>query len=309
MATHLLDSTLETVVDHYSPDLPPIQTVQLGDTLTVHTLSAAGFLERPGQPHETTPMLLEKRRGHTLVGPIAIEGLKAGQMLAIHFDNLVPDAFGFTNAAVNDSPLNQRLGFDATAGIRLVWDIDAATGIATNQLGLSTRIQPFLGVVALSPGAPGEYATRPPRYEGGGNIDCRELTIGSTLYIPANVDRGLLFVGDSHSAQGDGEVSGTAIESGMTTTFTLTMEPNPALPSIHAITPAGRVTFGFDADLNEATAVALSDMMTWLTQLYSITRKEALAMASTTVSMRVTQIANDTWGVHALLPHDAIFKA
>jgi acetamidase/formamidase len=149
----------------------------------------------------------------------------------------------------------------------------------------------------------------PPRTVGGGNIDCRELVAGSTLYLPITVAGAMLLVGDGHAAQGDGEVSGTAIECGMTTEFTLDLVSDAPLDSIHAVTPAGRITFGFDADLNQATTAALDAMALWMQQLFGISKPQAVAMASVSVSMRITQIANQTWGVHALLPHDAILRA
>jgi acetamidase/formamidase len=230
-------------------------------------------------------------------------------VLAVHFVSLLPDDWGLTGAGVADTPLNRRLGFDGSNGTRLLWDLDVEAGVGTNQLGLSTALKPFLGVVAMTPSEPGEHSTVPPRTLGAGNIDCRELVAGSTLYIPVTVPGALLSVGDGHAAQGDGEVSGTAIEAGMTTEMVLDIEPDPALSTVHAITPVGRITFGFNADLNEATVDALDAMLTWMQKLYSITKAEALGMASTTVSLRVTQIANDTWGVHALLPDGAITVA
>jgi acetamidase/formamidase len=129
---------------------------------------------------------------------------------------------------------------------------------------------------------------------------------GSTLYLPVTAPGALLSVGDGHAAQGDGEVSGTAIECGMTTELRLDLVSCAPLDSIHAVTPAGRITFGFDADLNEATAVALAAMVTWMGSLFGIGRAEALAIASVAVSLRVTQVANQTWGVHALLPDGAV---
>ena len=97
----------------------------------------------------------------------------------------------------------------------------------------------------MPPAEPGEHSTRPPRALGGGNIDCRELVAGSTLYLPVTVPEALLCLGDGHAAQGDGEVSGTAIECAMTTEVVVGLEPDPPVPGIHAETPAGRITFGF----------------------------------------------------------------
>jgi acetamidase/formamidase len=303
---HRLESTTETVIDVLSPEREPILTVAPGDTVVVHTLDASGSTRRPSPEEDLPSDMIQDIRGHCLVGPIATEGVEAGQMLAVRFVSLVPDEWGWTLAGARDTALNRHLGVGGDDTARLLWDLDRETKIATNQLGVSTAMRPFLGVVAMTPPEPGEHSTTPPRTVGAGNIDCRELVAGSTLCIPATVAGAHLWLGDGHAAQGDGEVSGTAIETGMTTELVLDVEPAPEVPGIHAITPAGRITFGFDADLNEAMAVALDAMLGWMQKLYSLTKPEALAVASTTVSMRVTQVVNETWGVHALLPHDAI---
>jgi acetamidase/formamidase len=112
--------------------------------------------------------------------------------------------------------------------------------------------------------------------------------------------------GDGHAAQGDGEVAGTAIECGMTTEVTLDVIAAPPVPGVHAETPAGRITFGFSPDLNAAMGDALDAMLGWLQGIYQLDKATALAVASPVVDLRVTQVANQAWGVHALLPHGAI---
>jgi acetamidase/formamidase len=129
---------------------------------------------------------------------------------------------------------------------------------------------------------------------------------GSTLWLPVQVDDALLYLGDGHAAQGDGEVGGTAIECPMTTEVRIDLVDRRPLPSVHAETPAGRITFGFDADLDVATGDALDAMVTWLAALLDLDRATALAFASAVVDLRVTQVANQTWGVHALLPTGAL---
>ena len=89
----------------------------------------------------------------------------------------------------------------------------------------------------------------------------------------------------------------------MTTQLRVDLVDTVPVPGIHADTPAGLVTFGFDAELNAATADALDAMLGWLERLSGLSRAAALALASTAVDLRVTQIANGTWGVHAVLPH------
>jgi acetamidase/formamidase len=290
MTSHRLDTTAETAVDVFSADRAPVLTVAPGDTVTVRSLSAAGYTERQPAPGVDAPVLIDSRRGHCLVGPIAVAGARPGQVLAVRFDELVPDDWGYTASGGVDTELNRALGLaDPAARGPLLWDVDAAAGTARNQLGLGVRTAPFLGVVGVPPEATGEHSTIPPRAVGGGNIDCRELVAGSTLYLPVTV-------------------SGTALECGMTTTMTLSLLDGAPVEGVHADTPAGRITFGFDADLNAATATALDRMVDWIAGLHGTTRAQSLAMASVAVSMRVTQVANRTWGVHALLPHDAVLS-
>ncbi|ROP64965.1 acetamidase/formamidase family protein [Curtobacterium sp. ZW137] len=307
MTEHRIDASLESAIDVFTAERAPVLRVGPGDTVTVRTLSAAGYTERQQQPGVDVPTLLDPRRGHCLVGPVAVAGARPGQVLAVRFDALVPDDWGYTGSGGVDTPVNRALGLaDPTSRGPLLWEIDPERGVARNQLGLGVRTAPFLGVVGLPPEPSGEHSTIPPRAIGGGNIDCRELVVGSTLYLPVTVPDALLFVGDGHAAQGDGEVSGTAIECGMTTTMTLSLLDTAPVEGVHADTPAGRITFGFDADLNTATTTALDRMVSWIAGEHGIGRAEALAMASVAVSMRVTQVANRTWGVHALLPHGAI---
>jgi acetamidase/formamidase len=174
-----------------------------------------------------------------------------------------------------------------------------------NQFGQVIALHPFMGVMGVAPAEPGLHATAPPRATGG-NIDCKELVAGSTLYLPVRVPGALFSVGDGHGAQGDGEVSKTAVECPMEhVSLTFTLEDQPlALPRANA--PAGWITFGFHPDLNEATVIALDEMLTLLGTLYGVERPEALALASVLVDLRVTQIANGVHGVHALLPHGAL---
>jgi acetamidase/formamidase len=309
MSTFHLESTLDTSINYFSPESEPVLTVAPGDTVVVHSLDASGFTERQRTPGEVVPTLLGRGEGHCLVGPIAVDGALPGQVLAVHLTSLRPDEWGWTASAAIDNPLNRALGLTRGNGSEsdwLLWELDADRGIGTNQLGLSVPLAPFLGVTGLPPAESGKHSTVPPRTVGGGNIDCRELVAGSTLYLPITVAGAMLLVGDGHAAQGDGEVSGTAIECGMTTEFRLDLVSDAPLDSIHAVTPAGRITFGFDQDLNQATIAALDAMAVWMQQLFGISKPQAVAMASVSVSMRVTQIANQTWGVHALLPHDAI---
>jgi acetamidase/formamidase len=301
MTAHRLDPTPETTHDAFSAAHEPVLRVDPGDTVVVGSLDASGHLARQRTPGEQRPLMFAERRGHCLTGPIAVTGAAPGDLLAVRLVDVRPGEWGWTKAGGVHTPVTERLGVADTAAW-LLWELDAAAGTATESRGFVRALAPFLGVIGVAPAEPGEHSTIPPRPGCGGNIDCRSVVAGSTLYLPVAVPEALLYLGDGHAAQGDGEVGGTAVECPMTTELVVDLAADRPLRSVHAETPEGRVTFGFDADLNAAAGDALADMVTWLQTLHELDRPTALALASTCVDLRVTQIANRTWGVHAVLP-------
>jgi acetamidase/formamidase len=305
-ATHTLVPSETTVTDVFSRDLPPVLTVGPGDTVTVESLDASGYLSPQRHPGDRPPRMISEARGHCLTGPIEVTGAEPGQLLAVRLVSLRPAGWGWTVAGGRETRLTRRLGLAGGPPSWLLWDIDADGGVATCDRGYRVAIAPFLGVLGLPPAEPGEHPTQPPRAAGGGNIDCRELVAGSTLYLPVTVPGARLCLGDGHAAQGDGEVAGTAIECAMRTEVVLDLVTGRPVPGIHAVTPAGRITFGFSEDLNEAMGDALDAMLTWLQSLYGLDKPAALALASPSVDLRVTQVANGVWGVHAVLPDGAL---
>ncbi len=304
MSKHRLDPGPATTAEVFDRDLHPVLTVDPGDTVVVRSLNAAGHLERQQVPGEAVRQLFPSRRGHCLTGPIAVRGARPGDVLAVSFVSLRPDDWGWTVA--RDTQLARRVGAGTGTPAWLLWQIDAEAGTAVSNLGHRVRISPFHGVTGVAWDEPGEHSTIPPRANAGGNIDCRELVAGSVLYLPVSVAGALLSIGDGHAAQGDGEVAGTAIECGMTTELTLDLAGGRPVAGVHAETPAGWVTFGFSPDLNEAMYEALGTMLTWMQAAYGLEPASALALASPVVDLRITQVANQSWGVHAILPAGAI---
>src|SRR5207237_10711379 len=154
--------------------------------------------------------------------------------------------------------------------------------------------------------APTPVPSWTPRTQGG-NIDCRELVAKSSLFLPIAVEGALFSVGDGHAAQGDGEISSTGIECPMERVEILfRLHPDSPLRTPHARTPAGSITFGFDEDLNEATVAAIEAMLLLMQAKHNLSRRDAVALASLCVDLRITQIVNGVRGVHAVLPAGAI---
>lgn len=310
MVQHVLPATRDTVVDVFAAVARPVLSVDPGDVVVISSLDASGYTAAPGFPGDQPPTLLTGNRGHCLTGPIEVRGAAPGSVLAVRLEAIDPGGWGWTVAGARDTSLNRRIGIDDGDPAWLLWDLqwDSPTrrGVGTDQYGHRVALAPFLGVIGVPPAVVGEHSTIPPRVIGGGNIDCRSLVAGSTLYLPVTVPGAMLSVGDGHAAQGDGEVSGTAIECPMTTTIGLDLVIDHPVATISAETPTDRITFGFDEDLNEATGQALSAMLDWMQSLYGLDRRTALALASPAVDLRITQVANGTWGVHAALAFDAI---
>ena len=309
--THEITPSRRTLHGHFSAGLPPVLTIDPGDTVRFRTLDAWWDLEprrstlREDQPRQFTPRTPVLDDGHALCGPVAIRGARPGMALGVHVERLRVGAWGATGGGGRPSPLDLRLGV-AERGTFLLWELDGERMLGREQHGLSVRLRPFMGVMGMPPPEPGVHSTVPPRFCGG-NIDCSELVAGSALYLPVPVEGGLFSTGDGHAAQGDGEVSTNAIECPMEeAVLTFTLHEDLRLTMPRAETPAGTVTFGFHEDLDEAAHLAVDGMLEVLGERFGLSRQEALALASVAVDLRVTQICNGVRGVHALLPRDAV---
>ena len=312
MNTYHIEPERRTLHGHFSRDLPPVLTIEPGDTVVYRTLEAGWGLEPrdPARP-DVSPRRFEPRNpetdsGHALCGPIAIRGAEPGMTLAVEIKEIRPGTWGWNGAGGWPHPVNERFGL-LDSGTLFRWELDAETGTARNQHGHTVTLRPFMGVMGMPTDEPGILSTAPPRATGG-NLDCKELIAGSTLYLPIAVPGGLFSVGDGHAVQGDGEVSVLAIECPMERVeLTFQLLPDMPLHSPRASTPAGWVTLGLHEDLNEATYLALGTMLDLMQeQDPALTRSDALALASLVVDLRVTQIVNGVRGVHAVLPHGAI---
>lgn len=311
MTIHHLEPERASLHGHFSRDLPPALTIDPGDTVILRTLDSGWGLEphhRDASPRRKfEPRQPDLDTGHALCGPIAVRGAEPGMTLAVHIDEIRVGTHGATFAGGWDHPVNQRLGLVHPAGeFALLWELDPDRLTGRDQYGHTLALRPFLGVLGLPPAEPGRHSTVPPRATGG-NLDCKELVAGSTLYLPIAVPGALFSAGDGHAAQGDGEVSITAIECPLERVrLRFELRPDLHLKAPRAHTPAGWITFGLHPDLNEAAYLALEGMLDLLAELHGLERIQALALASLAVDLRVTQIVNEVRGVHAVLPDGAL---
>jgi acetamidase/formamidase len=308
---HKLNLSQQHLHGSFSKDYSPILTVKSGDSIQLTTPDIQwGYSKAKGEEREFFPSAVnENKPGHPMIGPISIEGAKPGMVLEVKINELVPGWYGQNWAGGVQNWQNEQLGIVETERIQLDWELNPQTMTGTCQIGGRTvhvGLSPFIGLMGVAPSEPGVHPTPPPRYCGG-NIDCKELVKGSSLFLPIAVDGALFSIGDGHALQGDGEVSGTAIECPMDfVDITLVVREDLELRLPRAKTPAGWVTFGFSEDLNIATAQALDEMVNLISDFYQINKTEATALASVAVDLRITQVVNGVKGVHAILPHGAI---
>jgi acetamidase/formamidase len=191
-----------------------------------------------------------------------------------------------------------------------IWDL--STDPAPFVAGIRVPLEPFLGVMGVAPEEPGSHSTIPPR-RNGGNIDTKQLTAGSRLYLPVLVEGALFSCGDGHAAQGDGEVCITAIETDMTATLRFTVHKGRHLPEFQFVTAGPLlprtnsrewyVTTGHGPDLMEAARNAVRHMLTHLVATHGLTREQAYVLCSVAVDLKLSEVVDaPNWVVSAFLP-------
>jgi acetamidase/formamidase len=283
VARHELPLEAGNLRGYFSRELAPVLAVDPGDSVRI-SVPNAGW--RVGHDEEFPPRDPALDTGHALAGPIEVRGARAGHVLAVTIDEVAPGPWGMT---VTERPH------------RIDWQL--ADGLGRGA-GRKVRLAPFLGVLGMPPDEAGVHSTIPPR-RCGGNIDCKELVAGTTLYLPIPVDGALFSAGDGHAAQGDGEVSGTAIEAPVDATLTLGVRDDLSLEWPLARIDGAWLSFGFDEHLGRAARIAVDGMLDLMEREHGLSRADALGLASVVVDLRVTQVVNEVLGVHAVLRDDA----
>jgi acetamidase/formamidase len=307
VALHEIPLERRTLHGHFSRDLESILTVDSGDSIAFACLNAGWRGATRERFEERLPEGDELDAGHALIGPIEVRGARVGQTLEVQIDEVRIGTWGVTDGGGWYTPLNERLGVHEGENVALDWILDANARVGRDHTtGRQVALRPFLGVIGMPPDEPGIHSTAPPR-ACGGNIDCKELVAGTRLYLPISLDGALVSAGDGHAAQGDGEVSQLAIETPIERAqLTLSVRDDLELTNPIAWTPEAWLTFGFDEDLDEAAALAIEGMLELMGREHGLGQREALALASVVVDLRVTQLVNGARGIHARLAHDAL---
>jgi acetamidase/formamidase len=299
---------------HYTWDArnEPLLTVESGDSVALTTRDVSDEQVTPSSASADIPAL-DWDRVYPLAGPIAIDGAEPGDTLAVEVLELRPKEYGWTaiipglGLLPDDFPDPYLRIFDLTRG-------------DTTTLGddVVIPVEPFFGTMGVCPAGAEKQPVMPPGTFGG-NMDTRQLTAGSTLFLPVQEPRALFSCGDAHAAQGDGEVCVTGIECGLeqaTLRFTLQKERPLAAPQYTVPGPLTRrvddggwyATTGVGPDLYRGAQDAVRAMIDRLVDEHGLTREDAYVLASLVVDLKISEIVDaGEYVVSALLPL-AVFR-
>ncbi|MGW3626387.1 acetamidase/formamidase family protein [Streptomyces sp. NPDC000880] len=308
---------------YFDAALPPVLHVQPGDVVTIDTLSHQGMIngtdpatffgsygiKRGDVLQDAVDVYAAKQpepgfSAHVLTGPVYVEGAEPGDVLEIRIlDSHARVPYGVNRTGPGTGVLPDLLKEPSTKVIKL--DLKKMLAAVTDDVHVP--INCFQGIMSTAP-APelGKVSSRPPGAFGG-NMDLRDLTAGCTLYLPVFNDGALFSTGDGHSAQGDGEVDGTAIETSLTSTFQFFVHKGVNAPWPMAESRTHFISMGFDADLDTALAISLQEAVNFLQTHMDLSAADAYTLCSVAVDFEIAEAVNATKVVHGKIPK-AVFK-
>ncbi len=323
-------------------DRPPVLTIQSGDTVRIDTLSHAGatqdeepdtFLRAFGVESEEilqdvrdfwasrSDRPREGRSVHVITGPIYIDGAEPGDMLEVRIlevttrvpygvNNTGPTSGVFGGSYPGARPDDAPLDMPRTRHLIRTATVEGRE-VALFSPDIHVPLAPFMGVMAVAPadlvvGQPGVtvsgvQSSRPPG-PFGGNMDVKDLTAGTTLYLPVFQPGARFYVGDPHSAQGDGEVSGSAIEQSLSGVFNFTLHKGRSIAAPRAETATHYIMMGIDLDLDRALRMAVREVVNFLVEEKGLTPDKAFSLASIAVDFHVAEAVDLTQLVSGKIP-------
>lgn len=288
--------------------LTPVLRIEPGTSVEFDVYEASGGQLSPASKVEDV-QTLDFDRINPVTGPVFIEGAEPGDILKVTLQSFKPSGWGWTANIPGFGLLADEFKDPALH----IWSYDATT-MAPSMFGKWGRVplKPFTGTIGVAPAAMGIQSIVPPRRVGG-NMDVRDLSAGTELYLPVEVAGALFSVGDTHAAQGDGEVCGTAIESPMSVAlhFELIKQTPLAFPRFTTQGPVTRhldakgyeVTTGIGNDLMEAARSAVRGMVEFLTKTQGMPAEQAYMLCSVCGDLRISEIVDmPNWLVSFYFP-------
>lgn len=289
----------------FSPSNKPVLTVSPGDTIHTTTVDAGGTDEK-GVPRVMG--------GNPETGPFYVESAQPGDTLVVHLIRLrlnrdwaMSDDFVVGRALDSDLAVKMKDG-----GKQVRWRLDHDRGVATPEkpaehlTHYSVPLKPMLGCVAVAPGLSNASPGTGDSGRWGGNMDFNEIIEGATVYLPVNVTGAFLYVGDGHAAQGDGELTGNALETSMDVEFTVDVIPGKRIPGHRVESATHIVAMGLAGSLDEAFRDATSNMADWLANDYKLTPSEVAQVLGTSAEYKVSEVADRNAGMILKLNKDRL---
>lgn len=294
---------------YYDARVKPVLRIASGDRVNVETMIAGGLTrlrmlkvpdaDIPKQLLAVESAITDRGPGaHPMTGPIYVEGAEPGDAIEVRFLSIgFLHDFGINAFAPGGGTIPDDFPY---AGLKLFrW----AHGAKTVEFGpgITLPLAPFFGSVGVAPPPlAGKLSSRAPGWHGG-NFDNKDLVAGSTLFLPVHVPGALLSIGDGHAMQGDGEVTGTALETSLTGQIEVRVHKGQRLKWPRAETPTHYISIGLHEDLDEAARLAVREMVEFLVTAKQMTRDDAYMLCSLAANLQVTQTVDATKGVHASL--------
>jgi acetamidase/formamidase len=289
----------------------PALEVEPGESVLLHVRDASD--EQISRSSATDDVLeLDFTHVNPVSGPIYVKGAQPGDALAVELLEFRPQDWGWT-AIIPGFGLLQE---EYTEPWLRISEVDAGSGRVRFSERITLPFRPFPGTLGVAPAEPGPHSIVPPsRF--GGNLDTKHLTPGTTLYLPVGIEGALFSLGDTHAAQGDGEVCGTAIETAMDVVLRLSVRRDLRVDAPQLDIPAAafaqeqtnyHVCTGVAPDLLEATRDAVHATIAWLGETHGLDREEAYAVASVACDLRIHEVVDaPNWVVGCFVP-ESIFE-
>ena len=304
MAEHYLDDTV--VHAFWDRSYPPRVEIEAGDTVIFECREAVDGQVTPDSGHDAVANL-DFSRIHPLTGPVFVKGAQPGDTLEVEILNLKHKGWGWNGHLPGFGLLADDFDYPFVQH----WRLEENSCFFRDSDKVEVPFEPFCGVMGVAASEEGRLSTIPPRFNGG-NIDIRGLTIGATLYLPVQVQGALFSTADCHSAQGDGEVTGTGIETPMTVTLRFNLRKDMAIKELQFSTPSPltradtkgyfcTTAHGEDLYLNSQNAVRY--MIEWLQANHGLSRSQAYCLCSAAADLKISEIVDaPNWIVSCYLP-------
>jgi len=281
----------------WNPANAPILTVAPGDSIEFEVIDSAGGEISPLTTVTDLPQV-DQSKFAPLTGPVAVDGAEPGDAIKITILGFTPSGWGW-------SAVTTRFGIlpDQFPDPHLkIWRYDrACLQPAMYSDVAKVPLRPFPGIIGMAPGTRGTHPALPP-YRTGGNLDCRDLSAGTELYLPVETHGGLLSLGDTHAAQGHGELAGTALESPMSAALKIELVKDARLRGPHFTTPGPlarhldnrgyHVTCGVSSDLMDAARMAVMQMIDLLGRLHGLVPMDAYLLCSVCADLVINELVN-----------------